>query len=103
VRAYIVSDGECAVFVRADTARSALRYWPGVGFFDDDDLTVTRFPRLDGPGPEREIEVVRIECPHVAEGRIDRDYEDCEYGCWDGGDQWEVIDWNATMAGLEGG
>jgi hypothetical protein len=100
MRAWLVSDGECAVFVRAGTATAAKRYWPGIG--DDDDLTTTRFSRLDGLGPEREIEVVRIECPHVAEGTIDRDYEDCPYECWDGVDRWEIIDWEATLAALAG-
>lgn len=101
MRAWVVTDGDSGVFVRAPHPTRAKHFWPGTD--DPAELTAERVDWLDGPGPAREIEPVRIECPHVAEGKIDREYEPCPWNCYDGVDRWEIIDKAATLRSLADG
>ena len=94
MKGWMMSDGEAAVFVRADDEEAATHYWTGW----IDDLTTTPFPLLDGPGPEREIEPVREPC--ADEGYSHGDV--CPGDCYEGLDGCERINWPATLARLDG-
>jgi hypothetical protein len=57
-------DREGCEYVRAETRGRARTMWPGYSrdFEEVLDLSVTRAPALDGPGPARSLAMVRVVC-----------------------------------------
>lgn len=84
MNAWRVGDAHVGVvFVRAETRAQARRSWPGQEYAA---VPVHRAPRLDGPGPARELDVVYDLCT------------DDDEDCFDG----ERMDWARTIAAAGG-